>query len=109
MQDASLRLSSGKSVCLSVRRGEKQAEFYLTPEKRKPAIASAFPSATTFPASARSFFDPETGVYGALGHGVAGLTSAQPLAISGGVLVPSSVSDVKKRACAARRASSMGL
>ena len=41
-------------------------------------------------------FDPETGVYGALGHGVAGLTSAQPLAISGGVLVPSSVTDVKK-------------
>ena len=43
-----------------------------------------------------TFFDPETGVYGALGHGVAGLTSAQPLAISGGVLVPSSVTDVKK-------------
>ena len=28
VQDASLRLSSGKSVCLSVRRGEKQAEFF---------------------------------------------------------------------------------
>lgn len=35
-------------------------------------------------------------MYGALGHGVAGLTSAQPLAISGGVLVPSTVTDVKK-------------
>ena len=97
VQDASLRLSSGKSVCLSVRRGEKQAEFYLTPEKTETGYRLGISVRDNISGIGTiTFFDPETGVYGALGHGVAGLTSAQPLAISGGVLVPSSVTDVKK-------------
>ena len=81
----------------SVRRGEKQAEFYLTPEKTETGYRLGISVRDNISGIGTiTFFDPETGVYGALGHGVAGLTSAQPLAISGGVLVPSSVTDVKK-------------
>ena len=97
VQVASLRLSSGKSVCLSVRRGEKQAEFYLTPEKTETGYRLGISVRDNISGIGTiTFFDPETGVYGALGHGVAGLTSAQPITISGGVLVPSTVTDVKK-------------
>ena len=77
--------------------GEKQAEFYLTPEKTETGYRLGISVRDNISGIGTiTFFDPETGVYGALGHGVAGLTSAQPLAISGGVLVPSTVTDVKK-------------
>ena len=74
VQDASLRLSSGKSVCLSVRRGEKQAEFYLTPEKTETGYRLGISVRDNISGIGTiTFFDPETGVYGALGHGVAGI------------------------------------
>ena len=43
-----------------------------------------------------TFYDPQSGVFGALGHGVTGLSGTQPLATTGGILVPSVVSGVKK-------------
>ena len=62
VQDASLRLSSGKSVCLSVRRGKKQAEFYLTPEKTETGYRLGISVRDNISGIGTiTFFDPETG------------------------------------------------
>ena len=91
------RLSGGKSVRVSVRRGGRQAEFYLTPEKTQSGYRlGLFVRDNISGIGTITFYDPETGVYGALGHGVNGLSGAKALAISGGVLVPASVAGVRK-------------
>ena len=43
-----------------------------------------------------TYFDPETGVFGALGHGICDLSGASLLRIEGGVIVPSSIVKVDK-------------
>ena len=106
--DAVRQLSGGKSVRLLVQRGQKQAEFFLTPEKTQQGYRLGVSVRDNISGIGTiTFYDPETGVCGALGHGVTGLSGTQPLAATGGILVPSVVSGVKK-ACAARRASCTG-
>lgn len=93
---------------LLVQRGQKQAEFFLTPEKTQQGYRLGVSVRDNISGIGTiTFYDPETGVCGALGHGVTGLSGTQPLAATGGILVPSVVSGVKK-ACAARRASCTG-
>ena len=96
-KDASSHLTPGHGVRVCVRRGEKTAEFFITPENT--------PTGCRLGVSVRdnisgigtiTFYDPETGVCGALGHGVAGLTGTQPVRTMGGVFVSSSVTDVQK-------------
>lgn len=95
--DAVRQLSGGKSVRLLVQRGQKQAEFFLTPEKTQQGYRLGVSVRDNISGIGTiTFYDPETGVCGALGHGVTGLSGTQPLAATGGILVPSVVSDVKK-------------
>ena len=95
--DAVRQLSGGKSVRLLVQRGQKQAEFFLTPEKTQQGYRLGVSVRDNISGIGTiTFYDPETGVCGALGHGVTGLSGTQPLAATGGILVPSVVSGVKK-------------
>ena len=95
--DVSRRLAGGKGVCVCVRRGQKEAEFFVTPEKSPGGYRlGAYIRDSISGIGTITFFDPQTGAYGALGHGVNALGSTQPLPASGGILVSSSVSDVKK-------------
>ena len=95
--DAVRQLSGGKSVRLLVQRGQKQAEFFLTPEKTQQGYRLGVSVRDNISGIGTiTFYDPETGVCGALGHGVTGLSGMQPLAATGGILVPSVVSGVKK-------------
>ena len=106
--DAVRQLSGGKSVRLLVQRGQKQAEFFLTPEKTQQGYRLGVSVRDNISGIGTiTFYDPETGVCGALGHGVTGLSGTQPLAATGGILCLRS-SQASKKACAARRASSMG-
>ena len=98
-QDAIKRLSGGKSVRICIRRGQKTAEYYLTPERTEDGYRLGIRVRDNISGIGTiTFYDPQTGVCGALGHGVTGLCGTQPLAISSGILVPSSITDVKKGA-----------
>ena len=94
--DAVRQLSGGKSVRLLVQRGQKQAEFFLTPEKTQQGYRLGVSVRDNISGIGTiTFYDPETGVCGALGHGVTGLSGTQPHAATGGILVPSVESGVK--------------
>lgn len=96
-KDASSHLSSGQGVRICVRRGEKNAEFFLTPERTQSGFRLGVSVRDNISGIGTiTFYDPETGVCGALGHGVAGLTGTQPVRTTGGVFVASTVTDVQK-------------
>ena len=97
VSDVSARLSSGNSVCIGILRGQKEAEFLVTPAKAPTGYKLGLSLRDSISGIGTiTFYDPETGVYGALGHGVNGLSGTQPLRTTGGILVASSVASVKK-------------
>ena len=96
-KDASSHLTPGQGVRVCVRRGEKTAEFFITPEKTSTGCRLGVSVRDNISGIGTiTFYDPETGVCGALGHGVAGLTGTQPVRTTGGVFVSSRVTDVQK-------------
>lgn len=101
-----LRDAAGEeSVVLTVLRDGKEAEFYIAARRRgrlgllvRDSIAGI---------GTVTYIDPETGAYGALGHGVNDLGTTRLLPVESGALVPASV-QWSRRACGARRASCAG-
>ena len=101
-QALSQRLQSGEAVVLQVRRGGQSAEFLVQPAR----------SGTRWCMGAQvrdhisgigtvTFYDPERGTFGALGHGVSGFTDARLLEIASGSLIGASVADVSRGAAGA--------
>ena len=90
-----LRDAAGEeSVVLTVLRDGKEAEFYVAARRRgrlgllvRDSIAGI---------GTVTYIDPETGAYGALGHGVSDLGTTRLLPVETGMLVPASVQSVKK-------------
>ena len=90
-----LRDAAGEeSVVLTVLRDGKEAEFYIAARRRgrlgllvRDSIAGI---------GTVTYIDPETGAYGALGHGVNDLGTTRLLPVESGALVPASVQSVKK-------------
>ena len=84
-------------VLLTVLRDGKEAEYLVTPQKCADGwrlgllIRDRVAGIGTV-----TYIDPATGGYGALGHGVNDIGAARLLAVEGGMLVPSSVCDVRK-------------
>ena len=85
-----------KSEPIVVERGGREAEFLVTPEKT--------PSGYRLGVLVRdhiagigtvTYYDPETGSYGALGHGVSSLDGTQLLMMQSGYLVRSSVAEIR--------------
>ena len=96
-QEVSSLLSGGEDVRVGVLRGQKKAEFLVTPEQQPDGYRlGAYIRDNISGIGTVTFYDPETHVYGALGHGVNALGGTQPMKTTGGILVSSSVDSIKK-------------
>ena len=92
---AALRDAAGEeSVVLTVLRDGKEAEFFVAAQRRGRLgllVRDSLAGIGTV-----TYVDPETGRYGALGHGVNDLAAGRLLEISAGILVPASVKGVRR-------------
>ena len=69
--DAVRQLSGGKSVRLLVQRGQKQAEFFLTPEKTQQGYRLGVSVRDNISGIGTiTFYEPESGSFGGLGRSV---------------------------------------
>ena len=90
-------IQSGQNVVLTVQRDGKQAEFLVVPEQTENGyrlgiyIRDSIAGIGTV-----TYYDPLTGEFGALGHGVNDLSGTRLLAMQKGILVASSVDEVRK-------------
>ena len=87
-------VQKGDTIIRTVLRDGKEAEFYVAARRRgrlgllvRDSIAGI---------GTVTYIDPETGAYGALGHGVNDLGTTRLLSVETGMLVPASVQSVKK-------------
>lgn len=89
-------IQKSEPIVVRVERGGREAEFLVTPEKT--------PSGYRLGVLVRdhiagigtvTYYDPETGSYGALGHGVSSLDGTQLLMMQSGYLVRSSVAEIR--------------
>lgn len=99
-QEVSACLAGGASVRVRILRQAREAEFLVAPEKCACGYRlGAYIRDHISGIGTLTFYDPETGLYGALGHGVNDPSGLRLLRTPGGYLVASSVSDVKKSTC----------
>ena len=89
-------IQKGEPVVVRVERGGREAEFLVTPEKMQSGyrlgvlVRDHIAGIGTV-----TYYDPETGSYGALGHGVSSLDGTQLLMMQSGYLVRSSVAEIR--------------
>ncbi len=82
-----------EQVVLTVIRRGREAEFCVRPRENK---LGAYVRDSLAGIGTVTYYDPETGEFGALGHGVSDVETQQLLPADSGVVVPSSVEQVKK-------------
>lgn len=82
-----------EDVILTVLRNGKEAEFCVSPIKEQ---LGAYVRDTIAGIGTITYYDPISGAFGALGHGVNDTGSSELIPVEDGVLVESSVSEVKK-------------
>ena len=83
----------GGSVILTVHRSGKEAEFCVTPEDRR---IGAYIRDSVSGIGTVTYYDPETGEYGALGHGINDRETEVLLPVEAGVVIRSEVKEVRK-------------
>ena len=90
---------SGESLVVSVKRGEESMELSLCPncENGRPELGLWLRDSVAG-IGTLTFYDPQSGLYGALGHGVNDVDSGVMLPLGEGSIMSSSVSEVKKGA-----------
>jgi len=92
--------SDGGPLELTVRRGERELELDVAPQKNEACyrlgilVRDSLAGIGTI-----TFYDPATGVYGALGHGISDADSMTLLPLRDGEILSSSVTEVKKGVC----------
>ena len=90
-------IGSGWPVAVTVERDGREAEYLLQPVQSEGRwllglrIRDSVAGIGTL-----TFYDPESGAYGALGHGVTSPEGDGLLSLTGGELIPSSVSGVER-------------
>lgn len=90
-------IGSGEPVAVTVERDGREAEYLLQPVQSEGRwllglrIRDSVAGIGTI-----TFYDPESGAYGALGHGVTSPEGDGLLSLTGGELIPSSVSGVER-------------
>ena len=93
------RVAEGSAVVLSINRNGRAAEFLLTPEQSPEGYRlGLFLRDRIAGIGTVTYYDPLTGGFGALGHGVSDTHGDTLLAVSSGVLIASEVSSVTKGA-----------
>ena len=90
-------LQGGKRAILRVKRGEKTAQFLVSPQYRDGAyriglrVRDGISGIGTV-----TYYDPQKNCFGALGHGVSAQSDGTVLPLSSGFLVSSSVAEIHK-------------
>lgn len=82
-----------ETVIITVLRNGKQAKFSVTPKEH---CLGAYVRDSVAGIGTVTYYDPDTGAFGALGHGVNDPQSQVLLPVESGAVVPSCVSTVKK-------------
>lgn len=93
------RLESGRPLELTWRRGETTVRASVTPRLAEgqyrlgAAVRDSVAGIGTV-----TFYDPATGTYGALGHGISDPGGTSLLPVTGGLVIPSTVTGVQRGA-----------
>lgn len=96
-QSLRTRMESGRAVVLTVLRGGLEARFLVSPEKTAEGYRLGVSLRDHVAGIGTvTYYDPETGQFGALGHGVVGATQTQLTPVAEGFVVPSSVAGIQK-------------
>lgn len=80
-------------VILTILRNGKEAEFCVRPKENQ---IGAYVQDSIAGIGTVTYYDPDTGDFGALGHGVSNVETELLMPVEAGVVVKSSVADVKK-------------
>jgi stage IV sporulation protein B len=88
---------SGDPVSLTVHRGDKTIQFTVSPTSVGEGVwrLGLCLRDSVAGIGTVTFYDPETGLYGALGHGVSGIGSGELAPLSGGSITDARVLDVR--------------
>lgn len=90
-------LRAGRDVVLTVMRDGKRAEFLVSPSQTENGCRlGVYIRDSIAGIGTVTYYDPLTGAFGALGHGVNDLTGSRLLPLEKGFIVSSSVAGVKK-------------
>ena len=98
-----LQSSDGETVELQIRRNAVCRTLAVTPEENEAGgyTIGAWIRDSMAGIGTITYYDPITGEFGALGHGVNDVDTAQLMPFSTGAILPSTVKSVKKGACGA--------
>jgi len=93
-----LQEAGGKPLALQVRRDDAIRTLTVTPEKNQQGVwaVGAWIRDSMAGIGTVTFYDPATGVFGALGHGITDTDTAKLMPFSSGSILPSRVKAVKK-------------
>lgn len=95
-------VQTGRTLSLTVLRDGREAEFLVSPSETDEGYRlGASVRGSIAGIGTVTFYDPETKIFGALGHGVNEPGGAELLPMASGFLVRSSVASVKKGAAGA--------
>ncbi len=97
LQEA-LQENGAKSVSLTVKRGARRLSLETTPVSDSDGVyrLGAWVRDSMAGIGTMTYYDPLTGTFGALGHGITDVDTAQLMPISSGSLMPSAVCQVRK-------------
>ncbi len=96
---AAISDSSGQSIEITFLRGEQEKHTLVTPQLCKQSgvyRCGAWVRDSTVGIGTMTYFDPITGIYGALGHCVSDIDTGEILPIAGGQIVDAYVWNIKK-------------
>ncbi len=90
--------SCGEQIVVTVKRDGKEITFTVTPVKTEEGLVriGVWIRDNMLGIGTMTFYDPESGIYGALGHGINEKNSGQLLSIAGGDLLKSTIEGVKR-------------
>ena len=93
-----LHSSQGQEVKLQVRRGAAVQTLTVTPKTNDDGVycIGAWIRDSMAGIGTMTFYDPDTGVFGALGHGITDTDTAVLMPFSSGTILPSTVKAVKR-------------
>ena len=94
---AALQENGDRPVSLTVKRGARTLSLTATPAEEDGVYRlGAWVRDSMAGIGTVTYYDPQSGAFGALGHGITDVDTAQLMPLSSGSLMPSTVASVKK-------------
>lgn len=89
-------VDEGKPITFTVRRGDETIDVKVTPVKGRDGYRiGIWVRDSMLGIGTLTYYDPKTGAFGALGHGISDAESGDLMSIKDSVLIPSYVTDVR--------------